>query len=74
MSDLEEKKDESEHLCKTCPKGFETLDKLKKHEKTHDETECLCPQCGILIVGKIYFVCLMFMKCICILSNTFNSF
>ena len=46
------KKDESEHLCKTCPKGFETLDKLKKHEKTHDETECLCPQCGILIVGK----------------------
>ena len=53
MSDLEEMKDESEHLCKTCPKGFETLDKLKKHERTLDETECLCPQCGILIVGKV---------------------
>ena len=54
------KKDESEHLCKTCPKGFEILDKLKKHERTHDGTECLYPQCGILIVGKfiLYVLCL----------------
>ena len=33
---------------------------MKKHERTHDETECLYPQCGILIVGKfiLYVLCL----------------
>lgn len=39
--------------CKTCGKVFKGVHNLSQHEQKHDDTECLCEQCGQSIKGKI---------------------
>ena len=36
---------ERPHVCSSCSKGFATVDKLRRHEKVHQEKAFECQRC-----------------------------
>ena len=50
--DVNREDTETEKICDLCPAVFKSLKSLQRHMKVkHDTRECICPECGISVVG-----------------------
>ena len=52
VEDVSREDSETEKMCDLCPAVFESMKSLQRHVKVkHDTRECICPECGISVVG-----------------------
>ena len=52
VDDVSREDTETEKMCDLCPAVFKSGKSLQRHMKVkHDTRECICPECGISVVG-----------------------
>ena len=52
VDDVNREDTETENICDLCQTVFKSVKSLQRHKKVkHDTCECICPECGISVVG-----------------------
>ena len=52
VDDVNREDTETENICDLCQTVFKSVKSLQRHKKVkHDTCECICPECGISVLG-----------------------